>query len=655
MEQNQVRPSGEELNPQRQVNAQPNLTQAAQLGQDEALDLLNCVSAGIVKVSRDGRMVYVNARARRILYGSDLDPLGMSLRDFEPYTIWPDGTPCAYDDFPPVKCLRTGELQKGEVIGLKLPGDRLVWMTITAEPLLDPKTAELEAVVATVVDSHHPLHIEESLKQSEDRYRRLVDNAPDALVVHRNGAIVFINAAGVKLWAGRSREDFIGRNVLEFIHPSDREMATRRMNSAMAGAATPLIVQRHIRLDGRPLYVEVTGTSCVYDGQRSVQVVFRDVTRRRRIDRLVRRQREILRVFFNRIPVLVGIYGADGRGKATNREWKRVIGWGKELAIDEILVKLYPDPAERQLALAYLQAAPSGWRDFRCQVRGGGTRDLSWANMVLSSGDHIGIALDVTEQRQAEEALRRAKSELEQRVSERTEELMGKNAELRGKQRFMERTLTAQERDRKLIAYEIHDTILQEVIAALMFVDTMYENAAAFEALAAAEIDVSPLDQARKLLRKCINEARQMISGLRPPIIDEQGVAGAVDYLVSEFNARGMAIRFTHDMPTDRLFPDLETAIFRIVQEALANVERHSQSKLAEVHVGQRDGTIRIVVRDCGVGFDPDSVAEGHFGLEGIRERARLAGGSASVQSAKGKGTEVVVELPAIQPARREE
>jgi signal transduction histidine kinase len=146
-----------------------------------------------------------------------------------------------------------------------------------------------------------------------------------------------------------------------------------------------------------------------------------------------------------------------------------------------------------------------------------------------------------------------------------------------------------------------------------------------------------------------------MISGLRPPIIDEQGVAGAVDYLVSEFNARGMAIRFTHDMPTDRLFPDLETAIFRIVQEALANVERHSQSKLAEVHVGQRDGTIRIVVRDCGVGFDPDSVAEGHFGLEGIRERARLAGGSASVQSAKGKGTEVVVELPALQPTRREE
>jgi signal transduction histidine kinase len=140
-----------------------------------------------------------------------------------------------------------------------------------------------------------------------------------------------------------------------------------------------------------------------------------------------------------------------------------------------------------------------------------------------------------------------------------------------------------------------------------------------------------------------------MISGLRPPIIDEQGVAGAVDYLVSEFNARGMAVRFTHDMPAERLFPDLETTIFRIVQEALANAARHSGAKQVEVHIGQRDGTIRIEVRDRGVGFDPEAVAEGHFGLEGIRERARLAGGLATITSSLGHGTRVVVELPAVQ------
>jgi PAS domain S-box-containing protein len=611
-----------------------------------ARQMLNTVAAGIIKISPEGRILYANTQARRLMTIHEIDPLGMSIREFEPYTVWPDGSPCAYDDYPPIKCLRTGELQAGIVVGLQLPGAPMLWIKVTAEPLLDPTTGKPEAALVTLVESTHPQHVEESLRQSEDRYRRLIENSPDAIVVHRGGPIVFINEAGVKLWRGRSREAFIGRNVLDFVHPDDRETATRRMLNAMAGAATPLVVQRHLRLDGRLRYVEVTGTSCVYDGQPSVQVLFRDVTRRRRIDRLVRRQREILRVFFNQIPVLVGIFGVDGLAKATNREWKRVIGYDRELTIDRLLDKFYPDQAERQQALEYLQAAPAGWRDFRCRVHDGGLRDLSWANIVLSSGDRIVMALDVTEQRQAAEDLRRTKEELERRVTERTEELTRKNAELRGKQRFMERTLAAQERDRKLVAYEIHDTILQEVIGALMFVDTMYENAATSKALAAEAIDIAPLKQARKLLRKCIDGARQMISGLRPPIIDEQGVAGAVDYLVSEFNARGMAIRYSHELTADRLFPDLETTIFRIVQEALTNVERHSGVTQGSVGIRQHEETIRIEVRDQGQGFDLEGVGEGHFGLEGIRERARLMGGSAVIQSSPGRGTEVVVELP---------
>ena len=128
-----------------------------------------------------------------------------------------------------------------------------------------------------------------------------------------------------------------------------------------------------------------------------------------------------------------------------------------------------------------------------------------------------------------------------------------------------------------------------------------------------------------------------MISGLRPPIIDEQGVAGAVDYLVSELNARGMSIRFSHQMQTERLDADLEVTIFRIVQEALDNAERHSQSKQAEVSICQQGGNIHIEIRDWGVGFDPERVGDGHFGLEGIRERARLAGGWAKVTARRAR------------------
>lgn len=500
-------------------------SRAGEIAPDELHEVLDRLTAGVAKVSKDLQVVYVNAQGRRLFDVPDRNPVGLSMRDYEAYTIWPDGSPCNSEDYPPVKCLRTGELQAGTILGLKLPGDRVQWVTITAVPMLDPNTGQPESAIVTVLDSTQPKHVEDRLRESEDRYRRLVEQAPDAIIVHRNGPILFVNDACVRIYGGRSRDDFIGRNILEFVHPADHERVTRRMQRVTAGESTPLMVQRHLRLDGRLIYVEVTATPCLYGGQQCGQVICRNVTRRRR----------------------------------------------------------------------------------------------------------------------AERAVRRAKAELEQRVRERTEELSRKNAELEHEQKLMERTLAVHERDRKLVAYEIHDTILQDVIGAVMFVDTAYENGGD----ARREI-AEPLEQAQRLLRNCIDGARRMISGLRPLIIDEQGIQGAIEYLVSEFKGRGLEIELTHSITSPRFAPDLENAVFRIVQEALANVERHSQARAGEVHLTEQDGQLRVEVRDRGVGFDPQAVGEGHYGLEGVKERARLAGGSATIESAPGKGTSVVVVLPVV-------
>ncbi len=602
--------------------------------------LFNRIAAGVIKVSRDERIEYLNSQARRLFTVPDREPLGMFLREFEPFTIAADGSPFKFDDYPPIQCLRSGQTVAGVTVGLKHPGG-VQWVTATAEPLVDPQTGETTAALVTVVDSSHPQHVEESLRQSEDRYRRLVDNAPDAIVVHRNGPILYINEAGVKLWGGRTRDEFVGRDILDFVHPRDRDEAVRRVAAAMSGQATPLVEHRHVRLDGRPVYVEVTGTSCVYNGQNCVQVIFRDVTERKRVERVVRRQRELLRKFFDRIPVLVGIVDAEGRVKVVNREWKRVVGWGTECSLRQMLDHMYPDPQDRQRVQAYIAQGHPGWRDYPAVMKDGRVRLLSWANIKLSSGDRIGIAQDVTELRRVEQELRQAKAELEERVELRTEELTRKNLELRRKNRFMERTLAVQEQDRTLVAYEIHDTFLQDVIGALMFVETMYENNGGAE----NERNI-PLAQAQRLLRECINKARRMISGLRPPIIDEQGVQAGVEYLVNEFNGRGMELRLSTRLTSDRYAKPLETTIFRIVQEALSNIERHSGSKRGDVSLVERNHTIRIEVRDFGVGFSPETVGEGHYGLEGIRERARLSDGTAAIESWPGRGTRVVVELP---------
>ena len=157
-------------------------------------------------------------------------------------------------------------------------------------------------------------------------------------------------------------------------------------------------------------------------------------------------------------------------------------------------------------------------------------------------------------------------------------------------------------------------------------------------------------DKSERLLREAMEECRRLISGLRPPILDEAGIVAAIDALVSEQRQRGgPEIEFLHRVDFDRLAAPVESAAFRIVQECLTNACRYSQSQKIRVGLVQVNGRVLIDVQDWGVGFDPQRVEKGHFGLQEIRQRARLLGGS-TIQAVPGQGTHITVELPLVPP-----
>jgi len=205
--------------------------------------------------------------------------------------------------------------------------------------------------------------------------------------------------------------------------------------------------------------------------------------------------------------------------------------------------------------------------------------------------------------------------------------------------------LDLHERERRMIAYEIHDGLAQQLTGALF----------TFQALGQLREKDSPEAQrlfqaGLQLLTDGITETRRLISGLRPPILDESGVVVAIEYVVGDFEKRtGMEIDFYHDVRFDRLASPLENAVFRMVQEALTNATRYSKSPKIEVRLEQQEGLILLEVRDWGVGFRPEKVEEEHFGLRGIRERAHLLGGQAEIESSPGKGTRIRVELPLVE------
>jgi PAS domain S-box-containing protein len=231
-------------------------------------------------------------------------------------------------------------------------------------------------------------------------------------------------------------------------------------------------------------------------------------------------------------------------------------------------------------------------------------------------------------------------------ISRDVTERKAAEAAIRKEQRFLRHLIDLQERDRKLMAYEIHDGLAQQLTGALLKLQSL-ETVPEIHDFPAAR---NMLDDVLGMIRESVDEARRLIGGLRPPILDESGIVAAIDYLCAERRQGGqLQIEFVPRVQFYRLSAPLEVALFRIVQECLTNASRHSQSPKIRVELSQLEDRIRLTVQDWGVGFDPQKVKGDRFGLRGIRERVRLLGGAADIDSAPGKGAIINVELPLLE------
>ncbi|MFM1904312.1 MAG: Signal transduction histidine-protein kinase/phosphatase DegS [Planctomycetota bacterium] len=204
---------------------------------------------------------------------------------------------------------------------------------------------------------------------------------------------------------------------------------------------------------------------------------------------------------------------------------------------------------------------------------------------------------------------------------------------------LLRRLIDIQERERQLVSYEIHDGLAQYLAGAIMHLQ-------AWEVALGDHPGMAELHRGVRLLQAAADEARRLISGLRPPDLDELGIIEAIESLVADARTEIPTVTFRHDLPAARLPSSLETTIFRIVQESLSNARKHAGASTASVEVVVAGDQVRIRVTDDGCGFEPGRVAEDRFGLEGIRQRARLCGGEPLIRSRLGGGTTVEVSLP---------
>lgn len=255
--------------------------------------------------------------------------------------------------------------------------------------------------------------------------------------------------------------------------------------------------------------------------------------------------------------------------------------------------------------------------------------------------------------RQAEDALRDAYKDLEQRVEERTSELSRVNENLQteiskhkeseaARLELLRRLVTAQEEERRRISRELHDQTGQQLAALLLGLKTL--NNATNNGSTSLH---KSLLQLQNLTERLVEDAHHLAWELRPAALDDLGLEIALSNYVEKWSERNsITLDFHSGLNKLRLPPPVETAVFRIVQEALTNVLKHAQASRVSVMLEYRYDELLVIVEDNGRGFQAEVETDG-LGLIGIHERVALVKGKLNIESAPGLGTTLVIRIPA--------
>lgn len=254
--------------------------------------------------------------------------------------------------------------------------------------------------------------------------------------------------------------------------------------------------------------------------------------------------------------------------------------------------------------------------------------------------------------------LRIARDQMEQRVKERTLELSLINDDLTSEVKERERAerdlrnlsakvLSIQDEERRRIARDLHDGVGQTLAGALM---------AASQARSCPEPlptrCQSGLQDVEDLLQQAVREVRTVSHLLHPPLLDESGLFSAVQWYADGFAKRsGVKLTLEFDERTDRFGRDVETGIFRIIQEALSNVHRHSGAESVHIKIASRNGRLLLRIQDNGKGIPPEPQRTTGIGLSSMRERSALLNGSFAVQT-NSRGTLILVSVPLQLPKK---
>ena len=238
-------------------------------------------------------------------------------------------------------------------------------------------------------------------------------------------------------------------------------------------------------------------------------------------------------------------------------------------------------------------------------------------------------------------ALEESKAELEQRVEERTKQVQ-QLAVVRGQ--LLERLISAQEEERRRVARELHDEAGQSLTVLMTGIGK------AIDALPEGATEANEeLSRSHGLAAQTLAELRKLIYDLRPEVLDQLGLVPALrSYIKRRLDTEKIKLQLNFSGVRERLTPQVETTLFRIIQEAVTNIVRHAEASVVKIEVAAKNSMVTTIIEDNGKGFDVEAAfgSPESWGLRGMRERVTIVGGELSIKSRTGGGTRLKFQIP---------
>jgi PAS domain S-box-containing protein len=482
---------------------------------------------------------------------------------------------------------------------------------------------------------------EAELQRTKDYLENVIDNSVDAIgIVDRHGKFILWNRRAEAIY-GFQFEELAGKTAFE-LYPEAAELQRMLARLRRDGVVREYEISMK-KKDGSIVPMDISISLLKENGRTIGSVcVARDISERKKnemelkrardelsrysrdLERQVRERTRAITSILHYTPAVVYLKDRQSRYKLVNPRFEELFGVRNEDLQGKSDYDIFPRQVAEQFVAhdrLVLEEGRALQVEEEVRLSEGRRTYLSVKFPTYNEWGEAeglcGIATDITELKKAQEQLRL----------------------------FSGSIIAGQEKERTAIARELHDELGQILTALRMDAVWLSDRLKEQDHQAAARAQAMC-----GLIDKTIDEVRGLATRLRPGMLDDFGLIDALDWYTKDFAKRtGIACKFSH-----RQMPEVDnlvaTAAYRIAQEALTNVARHSFATQVKISLEAKNGQVTLVVQDNGRGFQPEMLVDSHcLGLAGMRERAILAGGNLELQSQPGKGTRIWCRLP-IRP-----